>query len=86
MTQSPRPVGNLLKIDGTVKADAGWNCQGLYLGRGRDIRMDLIPDRGRASYISAVELLTLTQGPGKASATPGVRGHTGRSAASGRGG
>ena len=64
-TITGRPVGNL-KIDGTVKADAGWNCQGLTWDAGEDIRMDLIPDRGRASYISDVELLTPTRGPGKA--------------------
>ena len=74
------PVGNL-KIDGTVKADAGWNCQGLTWDAGEDIRMDLIPDRGRASYISGVELLTPTRGPGKAlSYSPEYGGTRGRSA------
>lgn len=38
-TITGRPVGNL-KIDGTVKADAGWNCQGLTWDAGEDIRMD----------------------------------------------
>lgn len=80
-TITGRPVGNL-KIDGTVKADAGWNCQGLTWDAGEDIRMDLIPDRGRASYISGVELLTPTRGPGKAlSYSPEYGGTRGRSAA-----
>ena len=79
-TITGRPVGNL-KIDGTVKADAGWNCQGLTWDAGEDIRMDLIPDRGRASYISGVELLTPTRGPGKAlSYSPEYEGTRGRSA------
>lgn len=74
------PVGNL-KIDGAVKANAGWNCQGLTWDAGEDIRMDLIPDRGRASYISGVELLTPTRGPGKAlSYSPEYGGTRGRSA------
>ena len=80
-TITGRPVGNL-KIDGTVKADAGWNCQGLTWDAGEDIRMDLIPGRGRASYISGVELLTPTRGPGKAlSYSPEYGGTRGRSAA-----
>lgn len=80
-TITGRPVGNL-KIDGAVKADAGWNCQGLTWDAGEDIRMDLIPDRGRASYISGVELLTPTRGPGKAlSYSPEYGGTRGRSAA-----
>lgn len=79
-TITGRPVGNL-KIDGTVKADAGWNCQGLTWDAGEDIRMDLIPDRGRASYISGVELLTPTRGLGKAlSYSPEYGGTRGRSA------
>ena len=79
-TITGRPVGNL-KIDGTVKADAGWNCQGLTWDAGEDIRMDLIPDRGRASYISGVELLTPTRGPGKALSYSAEYGGTrGRSA------
>nr|DAZ70620.1 MAG TPA: N-acetylmuramoyl-L-alanine amidase [Caudoviricetes sp.] len=79
-TITGRPVGNL-KIDGAVKADAGWNCQGLTWDAGEDIRMDLIPDRGRASYISGVELLTHTRGPGKAlSYSPEYGGTRGRSA------
>lgn len=79
-TITGRPVGNL-KIDGTVKADAGWNCQGLTWDAGEDIRMGLIPDRGRASYISGVELLTPTRGPGKAlSYSPEYGGTRGRSA------
>ena len=80
-TITGRPVGNL-KIDGTVKADAGWNCQGLTWDAGEDICMDLIPDRGRASYISGVELLTPIRGPGKAlSYSPEYGGTRGRSAA-----
>ena len=79
-TITGRPVGNL-KIDGTVKADAGWNCQGLTWDAGEDIRMDLILDRGRASYISGVELLTPTRGPGKAlSYSPEYGSTRGRSA------
>ena len=79
-TTTGRPVGNL-KIDGTVKATAGWNCWGLTWDKGADIRMDLIPDRGRASYISGVELLTPTRGPGKAlSYSPEYGGTRGRSA------
>ena len=79
-TITGRPVGNL-KIDGAVKADAGWNCQGLTWDAGEDIRMDLIPDRGRASYISGVELLTPTREPGKAlSYSPEYGGTRGRSA------
>lgn len=79
-TITGRPVGNL-KIDGAVKAAAGWNCQGLTWDAGEDIRMDLIPDRGRASYISGVELLTPTRGPGKAlSYSPEYGGTRGRSA------
>ncbi len=80
-TITGRPVGNL-KIDGTVKADAGWNCQGLTWDAGEDIRMIGFPDRGRASYISGVELLTPTRGPGKAlSYSPEYGGTRGRSAA-----
>ena len=79
-TTTGRPVGNL-KIDGTVKATAGWNCWGLTWDKGADIRMDLIPDRCRASYISGVELLTPTRGPGKAlSYSPEYGGTRGRSA------
>ena len=79
-TITGRPVGNL-KIDGAVKASAGWNGWGLAWDKGEDIRMDLIPDRGRASYISGVELLTPTRGPGKAlSYSPEYGGTRGRSA------
>lgn len=79
-TITGRPVGNL-KIDGTVKADAGWNCQGLTWDKGADIRLDIVPDNGGASYLSGVELLTPTRGPGKAlSYSPEYGGTRGRSA------
>ena len=79
-TITGRPVGNL-KIDGTVKAAAGWNCWGLTWDKGADIRMDIVPDNGGASYLSGVELLTPTRGPGKAlSYSPEYGGTRGRSA------
>ena len=79
-TTTGKAVGNL-KINGSVKASAGWNGWGLTWDAGEDIRMDLIPDRGRASYISGVELLTPTRGPGKAlSYSPEYGGTRGRSA------
>lgn len=74
------PVGNL-KIDGTVKAAAGWNGWGLTWDKGADIRLDILPDNGGASYLSGVELLTPTRGPGKAlSYSPEYGGTRGRSA------
>ena len=80
-TITGKPVGNL-KIDGTVKATAGWNCWGLTWDKGADIRMDIVPDNGGASYLSGVELLTPTRGPGKAlSYSPEYGGTRGRSAA-----
>ena len=80
-TTTGRPVGNL-KIDGTVKATAGWNCWGLTWDKGADIRLDIVPDNGGAFYLSGVELLTPTRGPGKAlSYSPEYGGPGGRSAA-----
>lgn len=79
-TITGRPVGNL-KIDGTVKAAAGWNGWGLTWDKGADIRLDIVPDNGGASYLSGVELLTPTRGPGKAlSYSPEYGGTRGRSA------
>ena len=79
-TGTGRPVGNL-KIGGAVKADAGWNGWGLTWDKGADIRLDIVPDNGGASYLSGVELLTPTRGPGKAlSYSPEYEGTRGRSA------
>ena len=79
-TITGRPVGNL-KIDGTVKAAAGWNGWGLTWDKGADIRLDIVPDNGGASYLSGVELLTPTRGPGKAlSYSPEYGSTRGRSA------
>ena len=79
-TITGRPVGNL-KIDGTVKAAAGWNGWGLTWDKGADIRLDILPDNGGASYLSGVELLTPTRGLGKAlSYSPEYGGTRGRSA------
>ena len=79
-TITGRPVGNL-KIDGTVKAAAGWNGWGLTWDKGADIRLDILPDNGGASYLSGVELLTPTRGPGKAlSYSPEYGSTRGRSA------
>ena len=79
-TITGRPVGNL-KIDGTVKAAAGWNGWGLTWDKGADIRLDIVPDNGGASYLSGVELLTPTRGPGKAlSYSPEYGDTRGRSA------
>lgn len=79
-TGTGKAVGNL-KIDGVVKADAGWNGWGLTWDKGADIRLDIVPDNGGASYLSGVELLTPTRGPGKAlSYSPEYGGTRGRSA------
>ena len=79
-TITGRPVGNL-KIDGAVKANAGWNGWGLTWDKGSNIRLDIVPDNGGASYLSGVELLTPTRGPGKAlSYSPEYGGTRGRSA------
>ena len=79
-TDTGKAVGNL-KIDGAVKAAAGWNGWGLTWDKGADIRLDIVPDNGGASYLSGVELLTPTRGPGKAlSYSPEYGGTRGRSA------
>ena len=79
-TTTGRPVGNL-KIDGAVKAAAGWNVWGLTWDKGADIRLDIVPDNGGASYLSGVELLIPARGPGKAlSYSPEYGGTRGRSA------
>lgn len=68
-TTTGKAVGNL-KINGSVKASAGWNGWGLTWDKGADIRLDIVPDNGGASYLSGVELLTPTRGPARPSATP----------------
>ena len=79
-TTTGKAVGNL-KINGSVKASAGWNGWGLTWDKGADIRLDILPDNGGASYLSGVELLTPTRGPGKAlSYSPEYGGTRGRSA------
>ena len=59
-----KAVGNL-RINGVIKAAAGWNGWGLTWDT-TDIRMDIVPDKGGKNYLSGVELLTPTRGPGKA--------------------
>ena len=79
-TDTGRPVGNL-KINGAVKASAGWNGWGLAWDKGEDISLEIVPAAGRGNYISGVELLTPTRGPGKAlSYSPEYGGTRGRSA------
>ena len=79
-TTTGRPVGNL-KINGAVKASAGWNGWGLAWDKGEDISLEIVPAAGRGNYISGVELLTPTRGPGKAlSYSPEYGGTRGRSA------
>lgn len=79
-TITGKPVGNL-KIDGTVKATAGWNCWGLTWDKGADIRMDIVPDNGGASYLSGVELADAHQRAGQGpQLLPGCMGTQGRSA------
>lgn len=56
-----RAVGNL-KINGTVKANAGWNSFGIEFDAGPDIRMAVVPPGGK-NYMSGVELLTPSRGP-----------------------
>ena len=74
-----RPVGNL-KINGTVKANAGWNSYGLTWDD-TDIRMEVIPDNGGKNYLSGVELLTPGKGPdARLSYDPAYGGTRGRSA------
>ena len=77
-----KPVGNL-KIDGTVKANAGWAGYGLTWDAGPDIRMEVVPGaKAGRSYLSGVELLTPTRGPDEpASYAPEYGGRRGRSAA-----
>ena len=75
-----RPTGNL-KINGEVKADAGWASYGLAWDGGADIRMDLVPAQGNQNYISGVELLTPYRGPEDGlSYSPEYGGRRGRSA------
>ena len=79
-TGTGKAVGNL-KIDGAVKASAGWNGWGLAWDKGEDISLEIVPAAGRGNYISGVELLTPTRGPGKAlSYSPEYGGTRGRSA------
>ena len=59
-----KPVGNL-KIDGTVKANAGWAGYGMTWNT-TDIRMEIVPGaKAGKTYLSGVELLTPTRGPDK---------------------
>ena len=79
-TDTGRPVGNI-KINGAVKASAGWNGWGLAWDKGEDISLEIVPAAGRGNYISGVELLTPTRGPGKAlSYSPEYGDTRGRSA------
>ena len=74
-----KPVGNL-KINGKVKANAGWNSYGLTWDD-TDIRMEVIPDNGGKNYLSGVELLTPSKGPdARLSYDPAYGGTRGRSA------
>ena len=75
-----RPVGNLC-IDGEVKARASWAGWGLTWD-GTDIRMEVVPgDQAGRSYLSGVELLTPSRGPGAAlHYDPAYGGSRGRSA------
>ena len=75
------PPGGQSQIDGAVKASAGWNGWGLAWDKGEDISLEIVPAAGRGNYISGVELLTPTRGPGKAlSYSPEYGGTRGRSA------
>ena len=75
-----KPVGHL-KANGTVYASADWSCWSMTWDKGGDIRMDVVPGKGGASYISGVELLTPGRGPdSKLSYLPEVGGARGRSA------
>ena len=72
-------VGNL-KINGTVKANAGWNSYGIEFDTGPDIRMSVVPPGGK-NYMSGVELLTPSRGPGaKLNYNADYGGSRGRSA------
>lgn len=52
-----KPVGHL-KVSGTVYAKEKWNCWGYTWDKGGDARMDKVPDRGGANYISGTEALS----------------------------
>ena len=75
-----KPVGNL-KIDGTVKANAGWAGYGMTWNN-TDIRMEIVPGaKAGKTYLSGVELLTPTRGPDEpASYSAEYGGKRGRSA------
>ena len=75
-----KPVGNL-KIDGTVKANAGWAGYGMTWNT-TDIRMEIVPGaKAGKTYLSGVELLTPTRGPDEpASYSAEYGGKRGRSA------
>lgn len=74
-----KAVGNL-KINGTVKANSGWNSYGVEFDTGPDIRMSVVPPGG-TNYMSGVELLTPARGPGaKLNYNADYGGSRGRSA------
>ena len=75
-----KAVGNL-KIDGTVKANAGWAGYGMTWNT-TDIRMEIVPGaKAGKTYLSGVELLTPTRGPDEpASYSAEYGGKRGRSA------
>lgn len=75
-----KAVGNL-KIDGTVKANAGWAGYGMTWNT-TDIRMEIVPGaKAGKTYLSGVELLTPGRGPDTpASYSPEYGGARGRSA------
>ena len=76
-----KAVGNLC-IDGEVKARANWAGYGLTWDTGPDIRMEVVPGaKAGRSYLSGVELLTPTRGPGASlHYDPAYGGSRGRSA------
>ena len=75
-----KAVGNLC-IDGEVKARANWAGYGLTWDA-TDIRMEVVPGaKAGRSYLSGVELLTPTRGPGASlHYDPAYGGSRGRSA------
>ena len=75
-----KAVGNLC-IDGEVKARANWASYGLTWDA-TDIRMEVVPGaKAGRSYLSGVELLTPTRGPGASlHYDPAYGGSRGRSA------
>ena len=77
-----KAVGNLC-IDGEVKARANWAGYGLTWDTGPDIRMEVVPGaKAGLNYLSGVELLTPTRGPGASlHYDPAYGGSRGRSAA-----